>query len=287
MKHIPFLILSLSLTACNQSSNHKEVESSIVTETNYSDSGIAITYKTELETNSNFYAHKKEFIRHLNNYPQIVDSSTFMTDLVGYYNLSTEFTQADEGKVNSFQKVNFYGSDKDYYLIEYDYKEGCLANYPWKYQLIISPNGDLLHIVNAERFELIHLFENENPFLLTTNVTAKGNGDHNLYQISSDTILNVLNSNVRTIDRHQDEFIYEPAELEIQLVDLNNDGFKDIKFSGLKVAIKAFTKDGFFYDRDIINGDTIEYSTDNPFNKTSLEYNFIFDKKLKQFYLKE
>ena len=129
-------------------------------------------------------------------YPEIRDSSKFISELLDFCNVEIDPNVAAKGKISSFQKVKIYGSAADYILIEYDYAEGSSASYPWKYQFLFTSEGTLVETMSALRIEWISIFKNQNPFLLTLTATSKGNGFHNIYQITSDTLENVLDNDL-------------------------------------------------------------------------------------------
>ncbi|MFT4523695.1 MAG: hypothetical protein ACI8ZN_002650 [Bacteroidia bacterium] len=109
-------------------------------------------------------------------------------------------------KITAYKKVKIYGSYEDYFFIEYDY--GCGSAFPWKYQLLLTTEGYLIETLSGLRFEFVEIYKNENPFLITVTATSKGNGGHELYKISADTLENVYESNLdyfaRTYDAHED-----------------------------------------------------------------------------------
>jgi len=145
--------------------------------------------------------------------------------------------------------------------------------------------------LSVQRFEFVEIFKNENPFLLTVLGTYKGNGGHELFKFSADTLENVYKVYfvyfIRTYDAHQDNIIYEPHELKLKIKDYNNDGFNDIAFVGKIVYIQGQTKKGDWFDSEIINGKYITYSIDNPYKKIQVEFIFIYDKLCGHFKVKE
>jgi hypothetical protein len=69
----------------------------------------------------------------------------------------------------------------------------------------------------------------------------------------------------------------------LKIKDFNNDGLNDIAFVGKIILIQGKTKDGFWYDNEIVNGKTISYSVDNPFKKIPVEFIFLYDKQTGHF----
>jgi hypothetical protein len=106
-----------------------------------------------------------------------------------------------------------------------------------------------------------------------------------------DTLENVYEGyydyEIQTYDAHQDNAVFEPNELTLKIKDYDNDGFNDIAFVGKIVLIQGRTKDGIWYDTEIINRDTITYSADNPFETIPVEFIFFYDKETGHFKAKE
>ena len=226
-------------------------------------------------------------------FPTIRDTTKFIADLRQTFELEVDesLAQKTNEKITTYQKVKIYGSDNDYFFIEYDYKYGCMASYPWKYQLLLKTDGSLVKLLSGQRFDFVTIFPNQNPFLLTVTATAKGNGGHEIYKISADTLENVYegyyNYDIRTYDAHEDNRIYAPNELILKVKDFNNDGFNDISFNGKILLIQGQTESGFWFDNEIINGKTVTYSVDNPFKKIPIEFIFLYDKQTGHFKAKE
>lgn len=117
--------------------------------------------------------------------------------------------------------------------------------------------------------------------------TAKGNGGHEIYKISADTLENVYEGyydyDVQTYDAHEDQSINEPFELNIAFKDENKDGFNDIVFTGQKLMLGKYTKDSSWYD--VENGKS--FSIENPAERISIKYIFLYDKQTGHFKAKE
>ncbi|CAM3108075.1 hypothetical protein DRF59_16730 [Chryseobacterium flavum] len=230
---------------------------------------------------------------YLGDYPAIKDSSKFIQNLRQAFNLNIHESpsQQESEKITAFKRVKINGSDQEYYFIEYDWKTGPNSGYPWKNQLLLTKEGKLVKILSAERYEFISVFPKENPFLLATIVTGHGNGGHELYKVTADSLENVYEGyydfNLKTYDAYEDNKVYEPYELTLKIKDYNNDGFNDIAFKGKSVLIRGRTPDGEWYDFTTINGKEVYYSADHPFQKTPVEYIFLYDKKSDHFKAKE
>jgi hypothetical protein len=227
--------------------------------------------------------------RQVGDFPTIKDTTKFIADLRKIFELEVDESPVQKAneKITTFKKVKIYGSNNDYFFIEYDYNVGCGAAFPYKYQLLLTTNGKLVKTLSGQRYQFIEIFKNENPFLMTVVGTSKGNGGHELYKISADTLENIyegyFNYDVQTYDAHEDNKIYEPNELTLKVKDFNNDGFNDISFNGKTVLIQGQTKNGDWFDTETINGKEVTYSVDNPFKKIPVEFVFLYDKQTGHF----
>lgn len=219
-------------------------------------------------------------------FPLIKDTVNFIKQLKEFGNLELcAFPERPEFKerITYYKRLRLYGSNEEYILCEYDYGSGCSAGFPWKYQLLFTPEGKLLITLGAFRFELLKVFPNQNPFLLIVISSARGNGGHQLFKVSGDTLENVYEGytdyQTKTYDAHQDYAIYEPNELKISVKDLDRDGYADLTFSGKLILIQGLTKDSMWYDYEIRDSDTISYSVDHPFKKLPVRYVYLYNGK--------
>ena len=179
------------------------------------------------------------FFPFINDYPNIKDTVDFIKELRNCCKFEVDENYDKENfkeDITKFEKISIFGSEKDYYLIEYDYHNGCMAGFPWKYQLIFSENGKLIKTLWAIRYEMIEIFSNENPFLLTVVSTSRGNGGHEIYKMSADTLENIFEGFTdyfpRTYDGHENNNVNEPNELNLKIIDANKDGYNDLVFWG-------------------------------------------------------
>lgn len=235
------------------------------------------------ETVSKAALTEEKIFRQLLDFPKINDTAKFIVDLRQIFELEVHDSPVSREieKISFYGKVNLYGSDKDFYLVEYDYGEGSTASFPWKYQLLFTKEGKLVQVLSALRLGLIKIFPGQNPFLIAVTATGKGNGGHEVYKISADTLENVYEGYydyaIQTYDAHQDNAVFEPAELNIFINDDNADGFNDIVFKGKIILIQGRTKNGSWYDNETKNGKTISYSISNPFKIAPIEFVFLYD----------
>lgn len=223
---------------------------------------------------------KTEIFKEVSDFPTIKDSSQFIDGLSQTFNLKVHESpvQKENEKITVFRKVRLNGSDKEYFFIEYDWKAGSMAEFPWKVQLLLTEDGKLVKTMAGLRFDFVSVFPDQNPFLLILTATAKGNGGHELYKIAGDTLENIYegyyNYNLQTYDAHQDTDVFEPNELTIRFTDENSDGFNDFIFTGQKLMLGKYTKDNFWYD--VENGKP--FTIENPADRISIKYIFLFDK---------
>ncbi|MBK8561778.1 MAG: hypothetical protein IPN76_00100 [Saprospiraceae bacterium] len=230
---------------------------------------------------------------HIAHFPIIKDTTQFISDLRKFLNLEIHESpiQRDSEQITAYKKTRIFGSERDYFIIEYDWKEGPMAGFPWKYQVLLTADGKPLKVFSGQRFELLEVFKGENPFLLITIVSSRGNGGHELYGIKNDSFENIYEGyfdyELKTYDDHQDNMIYEPNELIITLKDDNQDGHNDILFNGNVLYIMGLTDKGIWYESEVINGKEIIYSIDNPFKRIPVEFIFLFDKQTGHFKSKE
>lgn len=227
--------------------------------------------------------------RQVADFPTIKDTTKFIDDLRQVFGLEVDESHSQKAneKITTYKKVKIYGSDNDYIFIEYEYGDGSMAAYPWKYQLLLTTEGGLVKSLSGQRFDFVSIFPNQNPFLLTVTATAKGNGGHEIYRISADTLENVYEGyfdyDVQTYDAHGDLSVFEPYELNIRFADENKDGYNDIVFTGQKLMLGKYTKDSLWYD--VENGKP--FTIENPADRIAIKYIFLYVKQTGHFKAKE
>ncbi|MEG4904741.1 hypothetical protein, partial [Microcoleus sp. F10-A1] len=219
--------------------------------------------------------------RQVANFPTIKDTTQFIKELRQASHLEVHEipVQKEKERITAYKKVKLYGSDKDFILIEYDWKVGSMAQFPWKHQLLLTTGGKLVKTLSGQRFDLITIFPNQNPFLLVVTATAKGNGGHEIYKVSADTLENVYEGYydyaVQTFDAHEDLSVFAPNELKTEFLDDNKDGFNDIVFTGEKLMLGKYTSDSSWYDVENEKPFTVK----NPASRHFVNYIFLYDKQ--------
>lgn len=276
-------ILVFLLVGCSNNQSHKKPNKGLTKNEENSEE------EREKNIEENSEENDELVFKHISKFPDISDSVQFIIDLKEFLHIDSDRETIEE--ITTYEKIKIYDSNEDYYFIEYDYNTGCGADYPWKHQILFNAEGQLLKILSGQRFQFVEIFENKNPFLLIVDGTSKGNGWHELYKISSNTLENVymgyIENDIRTYDSHHDNKIFEPYELKFKIKDFNNDGFNDISFYGDNVLIERYTKSGEWFDSQIIDGQTVYYSEDNPFEIIPVEFIFLYDQESGHFKAKE
>lgn len=189
--------------------------------------------------------------------------------------------------IKGIKPLNIYGSSEVFYLVEVIYPEGSMATYPWKYQVLLSETRKIKKIISAVSYHLLEVFPGELPLLLVLNVTAKGNGWHELYQFKNGELKKVFdalnNASLRTYDRHEDIAVYSPHELALEVKDINKDGYNDLTFMGNIIYLMKKSPDGFWYDTEIVGEKTTTFSLNNPANTAPITFHFIYNPKTAYF----
>ena len=272
------IFISILITACHQPLQKKT--------TNIAGpaTGILIT-KSKADTTEKFFYQTVPFTL-VNTFPKIYDTLEFIKHLKENCHLEFDAHKKYE-TINYFKKIKIFGSDNDFYLIEYDFHDGSSAAFPWKQQIVFDMQGTLIKIFSDIRLDLVRIFPKENPFLFGVSSSAHGNGWHEVSKINCDTIENVYKgilSNIpETYDRDANNTINEPYEFHYRITDINHDGFNDIVFYGNIVLIQGRTKSGVWYDYERKNGKVVTYSESNPFKKIPASFISLYNPKSGQF----
>lgn len=175
-------------------------------------------------------------------YPFIKDTALFVKQLKGNCHIWLRLNAFHHSSINYFKKVELYGSNKSTYLIEWDFHDGPMGEYPWKEQFIFDDKGKLLKLLNEVHIDTETIFPGRKPFLFAMSSTAKGNGMHEIYRIRKDTLQQVydgmLGLRPNTYSTGYFNFSNEPDELYHTYTDVNKDGYNDLLFFG-KVIYEA------------------------------------------------
>ncbi len=241
----------------------------------------------EKDTVKNYEYQTVPFER-IKRYPQIPDTLNFIQELKENCHLFDR--KSTVSKINFFKKTSIYGSEKDYILLEYDYNDGngAMGTCPWKNQILFDSEGKLVQVLSCDRIDVIEIFPQKKPLLMGLFSTAKGNGGHSIYRIRKDTLENIFNGfsthRPQTYDAHQDLSINEPLEFPYRFQDRNQDGYKDLIFTGNIVLLEDMR--GVTRGRNP-QGKDIEYTVETPYKKIPVSFIFLYNPQTEHFEQKE
>lgn len=263
---ILYLLLLITFYSCSQNNDQNSEPNKIKqSKINNQNPTTEDSINLPIEDKIGLFSYAKSF-------PIISDTSKFISELRNAFNIESWYReQQPNEKINAYKKIKIFGAQKELILIEYDFIEGASASFPYKYQIIMTIEGKLIAVLDGLRYEFLKVFENQSPFLLVLTSTSKGNGSHQLYKFSNDTLENVIDKVgyfPRTYDNHSDHHINVPNELKLKIRDKNSDGFNDLIFSG-KMKLNSL---GNSVADDAVNNKTIP-----------LELIFIYDEKTGHF----
>ncbi len=168
-------------------------------------------------------------------------------------------------RINFSRPINLYGSSEELFFIETETSSESLINYTGRTQIITDKEGNVLLSLLGNEYFFKKIIENENPLLIITEITSKGNGRHHFYGMENNKLKNFLNTDgwgIQTIGRKSMQETFIPAQLNLSFEDINEDTFLDAVFSG-ELLHKPTNK------------------------KENISLEFIFDTKLKMFNLKK
>jgi hypothetical protein len=269
---IPFLIIS-----CTEPLP-KKVNSIVDT------TPVIVNANIDNDTIENYDYQTKKF-ELIKSYPIIEDTLKFIKELKQNCHLFERKSGLE--KINYFKKIKISGSNNDYFIVEYDFKEGAMSSFPWKNQIIFNSTGKLIKVLSNIRIDVVKIFKKENPFLICVSSTAKGNGWHEIYKIQHDTLANIyegMEHRPQTYDAHQDNSVNEPTEFQYKVIDMNNDNCNDIVFSGNISLIEDEHGSSKGISKD---GQEINYSINNPYKRIPVTLIFLYNPKKKHFIEKE
>jgi hypothetical protein len=134
-----------------------------------------------------------------------------------------------------------YGAEDSIWVVEIkeDKDSTCLPAGK-KIQLLFNNQGQLIHVDSAAYLKWVKFKKDKNPLLMTLNSNCSGKGQHHFYKYENGSMVDIFNvlfdSTPNTYDTEisSDNVNYQPAELEMTLEDLNEDGKNDLVFSGVK-----------------------------------------------------
>jgi len=286
------VIISFFTLSCNQLLQKKNIGNDISslriidTTVNVIVAAKASTNTLDTVENNNYQNLPFDLLIKL---PAITDSNNFIKALKENCHLISEPNKGE--RINYIKKTKIFGSDKEFYIVEYDFRDGANCDFPWKYQIVFDADAKLIKVLSNIRVDIVKVFPKENPFLICVSATGKGNGWHQINRIVSDTLENIYDGFLgylpKTYDANEDNSINDPNEFHYKVTDVNKDGFNDIVFYGKILLTQGRTKDGFWFDNEIIDGKTVSYSASNPFKIIPASFIFLYNQNNGHFSEKE
>lgn len=146
-----------------------------------------------------------------------------------------------DSEIKEVYRTNIYGSEDSLWIVEIDQKkDSTCISIGNKVQLLFNGKGNLIHIDSAAYLKWIKFKKEAAPLLMTLNTDCSGKGKHHFYKFENGSLIDIFNvlldNTPFTYDSEieSDNANFQPAELEFNLEDLNNDNQMDIVFSGIK-----------------------------------------------------
>ena len=233
--------------SCNQNSQDKKKiqynETANIVDTTLKD--LIETAKTEPVEKFEFQNIRFKIEKY---YPKVSDTSDFIKALEENCHLYS--SERNSKSLEKFKKIKINGSTEEFYYIEYSYSISSNAEFPGRYQIVLDNTGNFLKAISAVRVDIAKIMPSENPYLFALLSTAKGNGGHEIYRISNDTLEQIyegfLGNRPQTYSTGYDNEVNIPYELNHKFSDENSDGLNDVTFFGKvrysKIALGADDK---------------------------------------------
>lgn len=145
-------------------------------------------------------------------------------------------------RISECKKVKIFGSQSENVLVEYSFADRSNAEYPYKYQILFDSKGYPIQLFHVNSLKEIVIQPKQNPFLLANIYSYSLQGYHVLYCFRNDSLVQVYDGFVKdflwTIDGYMDYTAFEPYELQVKSIDVNNDGYNDLQFYGTMEYVK-------------------------------------------------
>lgn len=234
MRHL-LIFITLLTFSCKQHLQDKKTyqnsDSVSIVDTSIQGKDLVETSKSEAIENFEYQKVPFQIDKY---YPRVSDTFGFLKAIVE--NCYLYSNERSSKHLEKLKKIKLNGSDKDFYYIEYSYPISSNAEFPGRYQIILDDKGNLLKVLSAVRVDIIKIFPSEKKYLFALLSTAHGNGGHEIYKVTKDTLEQVydgfLGNRPQTYSTGYDNEVNIPYELHHKFSDENNDGFNDIVFFG-------------------------------------------------------
>ena len=187
-------------------------------------------------------------------------------------NLSQQYGSpfSESVELNQCKYSKFYGYKDSIWILELKTgNEALCPPYGTQLQYIFDAQGHLIYEDSAALMEMLVVWEDKAPLLMTIATDCKGTGQHHFYKYESGQLIDIFNvlmeSTPLTYDAEAstDAKIYKPEMLALKLMDKNKDGRNDLVFSGQRLILKG--------------PDDKKYTEMNPYKRESVEYIFLYE----------
>lgn len=136
------------------------------------------------------------------------------------------------GELQELQKMAIYGFGDSLMLLSFAYTEdSTCAGANEKKLFIFNKKGQLLYEQAYYSLRQVQVWEEKEPLLLLCITSCDAKGKHNLYRGVAGELVNVLNPLEEETPPSYDAQAYNPAEMRLEVKDLNRDSMPDLFFS--------------------------------------------------------
>ncbi len=202
----------------------------------------------------------------------IKNPDKFVKKLGEYYRLD----KIDNTSIEFCGKKALFGSDEAIWFVNCKsvYKDDN-CDYPADYtQFLFSAEGRLIFKNHAQIAAFVPVMKDSVPLFMCVERDCKGNGQHHFYRYENGKIIDVfnvlMNDSPKTYDCNPFSGLFKNNTLKPQILDIDDDGFNDIRLSGEWLIPENKTEK------------TI--TKDSKFKTKSVRYDFLY-KPVKEFFI--
>jgi hypothetical protein len=196
----------------------------------------------------------------------------FVKKLGEYYRLDN----IDNTSIEVCGKKRLFGSDEKIWFVNCKsvFKDDN-CDYPAYYtQFLFSAQGRLIFKNHAQIAEFFPVMKDSVPLFMCVERDCKGNGQHHFYRYENGKIIDVfnvlMNDTPKTYDCNPISGLFKNNVLEPEILDIDEDGFNDIRLSGEWLIPE--------------NKNEKNITEDSQFRTKSVTYNFLY-KPVKEFFI--
>lgn len=173
---------------------------------------------------------------YLDSFKQTKDERLFLTRLYGEIGRKAVSNDGRYFRLLKMEEVDLYGSTKPLTLVYVD-STGKARDY-YNELIILNDTGQMIYLYPSVKFDLVHIFEREKPFLVLEERTLQGYGSHRFFGVDSNANLKDFLDEKDWALLTTDAKDYTPKILPYVVKEVN--GQKEIAFTG-KWKNKPFT----------------------------------------------